>query len=48
MLSIGYVIREDGISFDLRADGRFAAQTRVLRHALEKGLVTIVRILSNL
>ncbi len=47
MLSIGYVIRDDGIGFDLRADGRFSAQTRALRNALEKALATIVRILSN-
>ncbi len=41
MVSIGYMIKEDGVSFDLRGDGRFAAQTRALRTALEKALTTI-------
>jgi carnitine O-acetyltransferase len=47
MLSIGYLIREDDIGFDLRADGRFSGQTRALRTALEKALVSIARILTN-
>jgi carnitine O-acetyltransferase len=47
MLSIGYLIREDDIGFDLRADGRFCGQTRALRTALEKALATIARILNN-
>jgi len=47
MLSIGYIIKEDGITFELRADGRFSAQTRALRSALEKALLNITRILAT-
>jgi hypothetical protein len=47
MLSIGYLMKDDGITFELRADGRYSAQTRALRSALEKGLLTITRILAN-
>lgn len=47
MLSIGYLIKEDGIAFDLRADGRFCAQARVLRSALEKALTAIDKVLTQ-
>jgi carnitine O-acetyltransferase len=47
MLSIGYLIQEDGITFDLRADGRFRDQARALRTALESSLLRIKRLLAT-
>ena len=47
MLSIGYLINEDGITFDLRGDGRFRDQTRDLRAAVERSLQRIKRLLAN-
>ena len=46
MVSIGYMITEDGIVFDLRGDGRFAAQIRALRSALDKALAAIEEVLA--
>jgi carnitine O-acetyltransferase len=48
MVSIGYLIGPEGISFDLRADGRFGDQARALRLALEKALAGIDRALATL
>lgn len=45
MLSIGYLIKENEITFDLRADGRFCKQARALRTALERSLLRIKRLL---
>lgn len=47
MLSIGYMIKDDEITFDLRADGRYSDHARALRTAVEKGLATIEKILAN-
>jgi hypothetical protein len=47
MVSIGYVIKEDEIIFDLRADGRFCEQGRALRSALERSLQRIKRLLAS-
>jgi len=47
MLSIGYLINEDGITFDLRGDGRFRDQARALRAAVERSLQRIKRLLAG-
>jgi hypothetical protein len=47
MLSIGYLINEDGVTFDLRADGRFRDQARALRAAVESSLQRIKRLLAG-
>jgi carnitine O-acetyltransferase len=47
MLSIGYLINGDGITFDLRADGRFRNQARALRDAVESSLQRIKRLLAG-
>jgi len=46
MVSIGYLIKEDEIIFDLRADGRFCEQGRALRSALERSLQRIKHLLT--
>lgn len=38
MLSIGYIIEDERITFDLRADGRLSPHARALRGAIEKAL----------
>lgn len=48
MVSIGYLIGRDGISFDLRADGRFGDHARDLRAALDRALAAIDRALATL
>lgn len=45
MLSIGYVIKENDITFDLRADGRFSTHTRALRAALDRALANMHKVL---
>jgi carnitine O-acetyltransferase len=47
MLSIGYLIKEDEITFDMRADGRFCEQVGALRSALERSLLRIKRLLTT-
>lgn len=47
MLSVGYVIGDDGITFDLRSDGHPAARARALRAALERALAEIDKALSR-
>jgi carnitine O-acetyltransferase len=46
MASIGYLIKENEIVFDLRADGRFFDKTRELRTALEQSLQRIKGLLT--
>ena len=46
MVSIGYLIKENEVIFDLRADGRFREQARELRTALERSLQRIKLLLS--
>lgn len=41
MLSMGYIIRENEITFDLRADGRFSIHARAFRTVLDKALLHI-------
>ncbi len=47
MISIGYVIGDDQITFDLRADGRFNAHGRALRGAIENALRKISKLLEQ-
>ena len=47
MLSIGYLIKDDAITFELRADGCFSDQARALRAALDKALLTIEKVLAR-
>ena len=47
MLSIGYVIKENDITIDIRADGRFSAHTRALRAALDQALADVHEVLST-
>jgi carnitine O-acetyltransferase len=47
MLSIGYLINEDAITFELRADGRYSGQARALRAELDKALLTIEKLLAS-
>jgi len=47
MLSIGYLIKEDEITFDLRADGRFSAHARAVRAALQQALAAIEKALAE-
>lgn len=47
MLSIGYLIKDDQIIFDMRADGRFRDQANGLRSALERSLQRIRYLLSS-
>ena len=46
MVSIGYLIKDEEIIFDLRADGRFREQARALRDELERSLQRIKLLLS--
>lgn len=47
MLSLGYVINDNDITFDLRADGRYGVHARALRAALDKALAQLERTLSR-
>jgi hypothetical protein len=47
MVSIGYLIKDDEIVFDLRGDGRFCEHTRALRSALERSLQHIKYLLTT-
>jgi len=48
MVSIGYLIKPEGIAFDLRADGRFGELAHELHAALDKALSAIDRALATL
>ena len=47
MLSIGYLIKDDEIVFDLRADGRFSPHARALRNAMERSLLRVKGLLTS-
>jgi carnitine O-acetyltransferase len=47
MLSIGYLIKDNEIVFDLRADGRYCAHIHDLRAALERSLLRIKGLLTT-
>ncbi len=47
MLSIGYIIEDGQITFDLRADGRLSPHGRALRGAIEKALRQLERIIAQ-
>lgn len=47
MLSLGYVIKENAITVDLRADGRFCDHSRALRGALDKAFLQLDKIFSR-
>jgi len=47
MLSIGYLLKDNEITFDVRGDGRFNGKARAVRAALEKAVVNIVKVLAT-
>ena len=47
MLSIGYLLKDNEITFDVRGDGRFNGKARAVRVALEKAVVSIVKVLAT-